>query len=427
MGETALKLRQWGGKTLRRQLLVCFLLLAILPLLLNVVLSYFSDRKQILENRDQIATMDVRQISRDLEMELEAYENVLYQLYTDESLSELAVQLDQQVDTAVVRNQLRRQLRSVFWLQDHIASIMMITKGGETVFYDRLSFSGQTNVSLEALGQTPEALFTAIAAQNGTTYLPTQYATYFNGNTYDLFYLGHRMTGEQINQTDAVILMGVDAALLGEALEPNWLGADHQKYMFIYDEAGRLIWYPDRAYIGQTMDGDVLEFVVEHNRLDSRELAVYYRTCQPTGWTVLSVLDCTTFTEAIDQRLVFMVGITLLSFCAVTVLMLLATGHLMHSVNDVCRTMQTVSQGDLSVRADCSPKMTTEIRSIAVGLNTMADRLQELMQAQQESAEKIKNAEIAALEAQLNPIFCTTPWTPSTGWPLKRNSTPSPT
>ena len=134
MGETVLKLRQWGGKTLRRQLLVCFLLLAILPLLLNVVLSYFSDRKQILENRDQIATMDVRQISRDLEMELEAYENVLYQLYTDESLSELAVQLDQQVDTAVVRNQLRRQLRSVFWLQDHIASIMIITKGGETVF-----------------------------------------------------------------------------------------------------------------------------------------------------------------------------------------------------------------------------------------------------------------------------------------------------
>ena len=107
-----------------------------MPLLLNVVLSYFSDRKQILENRDQIATMDVRQISRDLEMELEAYENVLYQLYTDESLSELAVQLDQQVDTAVVRNQLRRQLRSVFWLQDHIASIMIITKGGETVFYE---------------------------------------------------------------------------------------------------------------------------------------------------------------------------------------------------------------------------------------------------------------------------------------------------
>ena len=72
----------------------------------------------------------------------------------------------------------------------------------------------------------------------------------------------------------------------GEALEPNWLGADHQKYMFIYDEAGRLIWYPDRTYIGQTMDGDVLEFVAEHNRLDSRELAVYYRTCQNTRSSV---------------------------------------------------------------------------------------------------------------------------------------------
>ena len=36
------------------------------------MLSSFRDRKQLLENRDQIATLEVRQISRDLEMELEA-------------------------------------------------------------------------------------------------------------------------------------------------------------------------------------------------------------------------------------------------------------------------------------------------------------------------------------------------------------------
>lgn len=400
--------RKRKGRTLRQQLLVWFLLLAFLPLLVNVIVSHVSDRRQILENRDQIGTMDVRQITRDLEMELYAYENVLYQLYTDEGLAELAAQLDQAADTAVIRNQLRRKLRSVFWLQDYIASITVITQGGQSVFYDRLSFSGQTNISLEALDQSPGELFSLITQKSGSTYLPTQYTTYFNGKSYDLFYIGHRMIGEQINQTDAVILMGVDATLLEEALSADWLGSDYRKYMFICDEDGQLIWYPDPARIGERIPGGtggLLDFVAKNNPLDSRDLAVYQQTCQPSGWTVASVLDCTTFTRVIDQQLVATVSITLLSFFGVTVLMLIATGHLMHSVQDVCQTMQTVSRGDLSVRAECSPRMATEIRSIAEGLNTMADRLQELMRAQQKSAETIKNAEIAALEAQLNPHF----------------------
>lgn len=396
------------GLTLRRRLLSCFLLLTFLPLFLNVVLSYRSDRQQMLENRDQIATMDVQQVTRDLELELDAYENVLYQLYTDDTLADLVVQLDQPETAAVSRNQLRRLLRSVFWLQDHIASLMVITKGGEMVFYDRLSFSGQTNVSLEALDRQPIDLFQTIAAGNGTTYLPTQYATYFNGRTYDLFYLGHRILSEQVNETDAVILMGVDATLLQEALSQNWMGANHQKYMFLHDDAGRILWYPDRSYIHlkYPLDGqDLLDFVADHNRLDSRDLAVYHQVSQPSGWTVVSVLDCTSFTRAIDQRLVVTVLTTLLSFGVVTVLMLMFTGRVTRSVGNVCHTMQVVSQGDLSIRADCSQKMATEIRVIAEGLNVMADRLQELMQAQKESAEKIKNAEIAALEAQLNPHF----------------------
>lgn len=67
--------------------------------------------------------------------------------------------------------------------------------------------------------------------------------------------------------------------------------------------------------------------------------------------------------------------------------------------------MQEVSEGNLAVRVDNSHAMTPEIRTIATGLDTMADKLQALMQAQAESAEKVKNAEIAALEAQLNPHF----------------------
>ena len=114
--------------TLRQRLLICFALVALLPLLLNVFLSFRNDRRQILQNRDQIANLDVQQIARDLDSELAGYENVLYQLYTDDELSDLVLALDQGQDLAVTRNQIRRKLRSVFWLQDYIASITVITR-----------------------------------------------------------------------------------------------------------------------------------------------------------------------------------------------------------------------------------------------------------------------------------------------------------
>ena len=152
-----------GNGTLRQRLLACFAVLAILPLLLSVLFSFRNDRKQILENRDQIAGMDVQQITRDLDMELAAYENVLYQLYTDDELSALVKDLNEGRDLAVTRNQIRRKLRGVFWLQDYITSLMVITQSGETVFYDRLSFSGQTNVALEALGLSPSLLFDGLS------------------------------------------------------------------------------------------------------------------------------------------------------------------------------------------------------------------------------------------------------------------------
>lgn len=392
------------GGTLRQRLLACFALLAVLPLLLNVLLSFRNTRRQILENRDQIANLDVQQITRDLDMELSGYENVLYQLYTDEELSDLVHALDQGQDLAVTRNQIRRKLRGVFWLQDYIASITVITQSGETAFYDRLSFSGQTNVSLEALKQAPADLFDAIAARTGSTYLPTRYATYFSGQSYDLFYVGHRILGQRINQTDAVILMGIDASLFADALSANWLGEGRDKYMFLTDDAGQLIWYPDRTRIGEPI-GVLTEFIAQNNRLTSRELAVYYRTSEVSGWQINSVMDCSTFTRAIDQQLAVTLAVTAASFLVAAALVWIITRRLMQSVDDVCRAMQEVSKGDLSVRMADSQRMTPEIRIIATGLNTMADKLQALIRDRAESAEQVKNAEIAALEAQLNPHF----------------------
>lgn len=395
--------------SLRQWLILCFTVLAMLPLLANLVYSFPSDRRQIIENRDQIAGMDVQQVTQEFDTVLSGYEDVLYQLYTDEEIVELIHNLDAGTDTAVTRNQLRRKLHGVFWQKDFITSITVITQQGETAFYDRLSSSLQTNACMEALGLQPRELYDQICAHKGTMYFPTQYATYFAGSDYYLFFLGHRVINEKaITKSDAVILMSIDAKLLQETLDKSQLSAEQQKYMLMLDPQGRLLCYPDMTRVGESIydEADSLaEFVSRNNELPSQELAVYYRTSSRTGWQLVTVLDCTAFTQAIDRRLAITLSISLGAFLLVILAVIALTGHLTASIDELCVTMEMVSQGDLSVRAEIPRTMTPEIQALALGLNTMADQLQVLINSQRDSAEKIKNAEITALEAQLNPHF----------------------
>lgn len=171
---------------------------------------------------------------------------------------------------------------------------------------------------------------------------------------------------------------------------------------------GQILCYPDMTRVGESIydSGDSLtDFVSRNNELPSQELAVYYRTSSRTGWQLVTVLDCTSFTEAIDQRLGITLFISVGAFLIVIFAVIVLTGRMTASIDELCVTMGMVSQGDLSIRAEIPEIMTPEIQTLAVGLNVMADQLQLLIKSQQDSAEKIKNAEIAALEAQLNPYF----------------------
>ena len=396
-------------QSLRQRLIVCFTILAMLPLLANLVYSFPNDRKQIIQNRDQIASMDIQQVTQEFDTILSGYEDVLYQLYTDEEIVELIHNLDAGTDAAVTRNQLRRKLHGVFWQKDYITSITIITQKGETAFYDRLSSSLQTNACMEVLGLSTQELYDQICAHKGPLYFPTRYATYFAGSDYYLFFVGHRIINEKvITKSDAVILMSIDAKLLQETLNKSQLSSDQQKYMLMLDEDGQILCYPDMARVGQSIydDADSLtDFVSRNHELDSQELAVYYRTSSRTGWQLVTVLDCTSFTEAIDQRLAITLTISIGAFLLVILAVIVLTGRLTASIDELCVTMEMVSQGDLSIRAEIPETMTPEIQTLALGLNSMADQLQVLIKSQRDSADKIKNAEITALEAQLNPHF----------------------
>ncbi len=117
------------------------------------------------------------------------------------------------------------------------------------------------------------------------------------------------------------------------------------------------------------------------------------------------MVDCAPFTAAIDQRLFISLLIATLSFSCALAVAIILTSQLTQSVEHTCDTITDLTSGNFAARVDLQQEMSPEIRTIATGLNRLADKLNILIQAEKDSAEKVKNAEIAALEAQLNPHF----------------------
>jgi two-component system sensor histidine kinase YesM len=81
------------------------------------------------------------------------------------------------------------------------------------------------------------------------------------------------------------------------------------------------------------------------------------------------------------------------------------SGQLVDSVNQVVNSMKRAEAGDLSIRVPLNRKMSKEIETVAYQFNGTLEKLEYALGQEKEAREKQMNAEIRALEAQINPHF----------------------
>ncbi|MDE6636421.1 MAG: histidine kinase, partial [Lachnospiraceae bacterium] len=101
----------------------------------------------------------------------------------------------------------------------------------------------------------------------------------------------------------------------------------------------------------------------------------------------------------------FVIVFAVMSGLLATFIIIITIRYLMNNINVVVDNMNLVEKGDTDVRIDINPKMPKEVATIAEHLNRMLDKLQYSMDNEKLLAERERVAEIAALEARINPHF----------------------
>lgn len=347
------KIRQ-GKKGIKIQFVIAFVITAVIPILLVNIVYYYHTSKLVQQNVESMTRANLEQVKVSLDVWLDSYEDILFQVYTDDNIVELVDKINAGEDVANNRKMLRKTLRGLFYTKDYVKSISIITESGELVFYDQLTASTTQTSWLDSMALSQEELYEEISSDNKTHLFSTGEKTVFGSNSCYLFHIGHRIIDyRNVKKKCGVVMVSIDEKLLEEVCSaPAENGLN-----FIVDGEGILVSCANSEEVGSGIFTEAageeekrgaFQRTAERTRLlGDGELSVYSVYDEKTGWEIVRATNQNELLRELHRQQKILGLIMLLSLLAVL----------------------------------------------------------PMMEKFKKSVEKQKNAEIAALEAQINPHF----------------------
>ena len=123
-------------RSIRIRLVTAFIVTSVIPILLINIISYYNTSRLVQQNVERMTRANLEQTKVSLDVWLDSYEDILFQVYTDDYIVELVDKINAGEDLANNRKLLRKTLRGLFYTKDYVKSISVITESGELAFYE---------------------------------------------------------------------------------------------------------------------------------------------------------------------------------------------------------------------------------------------------------------------------------------------------
>lgn len=406
-------------KSFRFKLIVAFYVVSFVPIFIMQLAFYYNIVTIIQSNVDELVDINLIQTQKSINTVLSSYEDILYQVYTDDHIIELVDKINACQDVEINVNQLRRNLHGIANTKPHIQSVTVMTNSGEIVFYDKLATSTAGNTWMDTIGISREQLYQKIISTNHTTILSTRFAATFSLQSYYLFHMAHRIIDyRDILKKSGIVILSIDEKLLDEVCNEDLNTRKSGKSTsvnFIVDGEGRIVSFPDKSKIGlKVADASYSEkehidsyrrLVNESKILEGDQVTVHKLWDEKLGWNIINATDRSEVLKRISNQQKITVLLIVFSGLTLIAVIILITNRLTRSISRIIKAMKIAEKGELSFRMEKYENMSIEFIVIAEQFNRMMAKINELLEEVKMASIKQKNAEIAALEAQINPHF----------------------
>ncbi|HHV12468.1 MAG TPA: histidine kinase [Clostridiales bacterium] len=395
---------------LSQKILFSFIIAAIIPLLILQMISYYYNKQYINNKISQLMENNLSQTVDRVNLTLDVYTNVVYQIYRDDEIVKNISLLmnDSRTDKAVAYNAINNRLKQYINSVDGIRCLSIICVDGSSVTYDLKKDSAIDSIWQDYGDLRMIEPYKNTIDKAGMILTPTMKIKDKDKDVYvfhiskQLFNFNHLEEG-----SIATAVMSIDEDVLNNLcnIKEGGKGALDYSFNFILDENRNVISYPDQMYTGIQIDSklSIERFVSVTGQLNNKKISVNTYKDDSTGWVFYNIYDEDYMLKDIKhlQKLVYISGAAALIFSVA--LIIYSVKKIVKSVKKIIKGIQRVKKGDFDT--EVTVDTLDEMGEIAAHFNEMTKEIKNLIIQVTQATKNQKDAEIKALEAQINPHF----------------------
>ena len=369
--------------TLKRRLITNFLLTALIPVLIFAIISQINIQQRLKENLSDRIKSNLDTAEKNLEMVLDKYETILYDFSTDEDVLEIVKALNESRGNRESNStSLRKKLSHICNQFTGVEGITIHLKTGEIIYYESLSSFSRNETWADKV-KIPKI-------ERGTVYFGDGKPVKIADKNHYMFYIARNITDYRIiGNFQGTVVLSVNEERIRRAIASD-IGS--REYLLSDDV---IVSAPDPKKIGKKLseiqDPENYQYTTTDNEIsgfaicNEQPLAYYWKM-------------------SVSQWIYFFI---IISMTIVIVFMLLHffSRPYIQAVESITGVMSCVEQGEFDQQVRVNPHLPMEIQQISSGFNEMVAHLEMLIAKVKQAVLDQKNAELSALEAQIDPHF----------------------
>lgn len=401
----------YNNSKFQTKLLIIFTVTAVVPMILIMFFSTVLNTKNMTKKVDELMTSNLTQIAERVNLNLEIYTNLAYQIYQDEEINQnVKVFAEDEGDGYVTAyNQISKRLKQYNTTDSGVRCISVVCSNGNSVIYDFDTDSFFNNLWNDYEDLRESEPYKMAVDQPGMVVVPTM-SFNENGEKKEYFHIAKRVFDfNNLEQGSiATIIVSVDANILNDICNISDNGSydtETEHGINFIMEGDRIIAYPDMDFAGIDKNEKLSleEFVTTTGFMKNKSIAIISYKDKVSGWTFYNVYDRKYMLKDVTNAQRLYMTVAFVAIVAALSAIILLVRQINESVNSVVDGIKIIQSGNLDVKIKV--RYHDEIGRIAENFNVMTERIRGLINEVKNATFKQKNAEIKALEAQINPHF----------------------
>jgi Predicted signal transduction protein with a C-terminal ATPase domain len=392
---------------LQRKITLLLVLFILIPLLLFGLLYYRSSNQFVMDRTDQETDQVVQLVQQNVDQLLSKYEEQLKSIYEDEDailqLSEMNRSRSEQPSAADAFN---RFLRNYLRGKDDVDSIYLYSN--HNVYF--ADFKGSSYFTAQ-FDKHPEWQQAVDQAAGKAVWLPTFKLEPNRYNMQSTYYFSVGMQLKNVADTMqkiGTVYMNVKISALDHLIQN--VNVSPNGILMLADTDGHVLWHRNTAAYDTSLQELPFykELLAQKERhmtvqLDNQSFRVSYVPSAYNHWLYLSFIPQSDLNEQSKELRRFFY-LTLIAFGGSFILLaFLISRFITRPIRQIALAMKQIHKENVDVKLPAAAD--DEVGMLQASFNSMRRRINELIQEVRVVSEKEKEAEVRALQAQINPHF----------------------